>query len=235
MLSDKTGPQRCSADKQRGTELKIESAQTLDAVLAAIPDVMFLMDGQGRYRDVYAKGKEHLLFAPAETIIGKSAFDVFDAERAAFFTAAVMKVLATGDEVRIEYPLELQGNMLYFEARIVPVLRQHPEEQFVLVIIREVTMRHEQEQKALLVEKVFEDATEGIMIESSGRQSALWYCTTVQIRLLRMKMAMPDSRMGSQRSASDTDMANPPTGNRAPARTPCTDRWAPCPWPPGLR
>ena len=149
--------------------MKIESAQTLDAVLAAIPDVMFLMDGQGRYRDVYAKGKEHLLFAPPEAIIGKSAYDVFDAERAAFFTAAVMKVLATGDEVTIEYPLELQGNTLYFEARIVPVLRQHPEEQFVLVIIREVTTRHEQEQKALLVEKVFADATEGIMIESSGR------------------------------------------------------------------
>lgn len=149
--------------------MKIENAETLDAVVAAIPDVMFLMDGQGRYREVYAKGKEHLLFAPPEAIIGKSAYDVFDAERAAFFTAAVMKVLTTGDDVTIEYSLELQGNMLYFEARIVPVLRPHPEERFVLVIIREVTTRHEQEQKALLVEKVFEDATEGMMIESSDR------------------------------------------------------------------
>ena len=39
----------------------------------------------------------------------------------------------------------------------------------MLVIVREMTKRFEQQQKALLVEKVFEDATEGIVIENADR------------------------------------------------------------------
>ena len=149
--------------------LSIEDAKTLDAIVAAIPDLMFLMDEQGRYRKVYAKGKEHLLFAPAASLIGKSAYDIFDAQQAAFFTEAITRAMRTGEDVTVEYPLSIGEKTLYFEARIVPLVWQQPEAKYVLVIIREMTLRYEQQQKALLVEKVFEDATEGIMIESSGR------------------------------------------------------------------
>jgi len=150
-------------------ELSTEDARTLDAIVAAIPDLMFLMDEQGRYRKIYAKGKEHLLFAPAASLIGKSAYDVFDAEPAAFFTDAITRAMRTGRDVTVEYPLDIEKKRLYFEARIVPLVWQQTEAKYVLVIIREMTLRYEQQQKALLVEKVFEDATEGIMIESSER------------------------------------------------------------------
>ena len=149
--------------------LTTEDSKTLDAIVAAIPDLMFLMDEQGIYRNVYAKGKEHLLFAPAESLIGKSARDVFEEENAAFFTEAIMESIRSASDVVIEYPLEVGGRAHYFEARIVPLVWQKSSEKHVLVIIREVSQKYEQEQKARLVEKVFEDATEGMMIEDSER------------------------------------------------------------------
>lgn len=58
-----------------------ESRQHLQAVLDAVPDLMFEMDLQGRYLQVYAQRKE-LLAAPEATLLGKTVHEVLPAPAA---------------------------------------------------------------------------------------------------------------------------------------------------------
>ncbi len=50
----------------------------LKAIISAIPDLIFLVDVNGKYLDVLATGKENLLYKPREEIIGKYITDFFD-------------------------------------------------------------------------------------------------------------------------------------------------------------
>lgn len=111
--------------------------ENLKAVIAAFPDIMLLVDEAGIYKEVYAEGKEHLLFAPPSSFLGKSAHDIFDAAQADIFLDAVTKVIRTASALRLEYPLEIEGKTLFFEARIVPV--EYDGAAHALVIVREIT------------------------------------------------------------------------------------------------
>ena len=127
--------------------------ENLKAVMAALPDVMLLVDEAGIYRDVYAEGKEHLLFAPASEFLGKSAHDIFDAAQADIFLDAVTKVIRTASALRLEYPLEIDSDTLFFEARIVPVDHPRDAKAHALVVIREITnikMRERSSKEQLL-------------------------------------------------------------------------------------
>ena len=149
---------------------KAEDSVRLGAIVDALPDLMLLVDEEGVYRDVFAHGKEHLLFAPSEKFLGKTAYDLFDAERAGLFMHEVMRSMRKGIDITLEYPLEIGDEELVFEARIVPVRPEAPgAKKHALVIIREITRMYEEAQRARLVEKVFEDATEGMLIENRER------------------------------------------------------------------
>ncbi|MEJ2468517.1 MAG: diguanylate cyclase, partial [Campylobacterales bacterium] len=151
-------------------QARAENSVGLGSIVNAIPDLMFLVDEKGVYRDVFAHGKEHLLFAPPDALLGKTAYDIFDAEHAELFMESMVRAIRQGVDVTLEYPLEIGEQTLFFEARIVPLPPEAPDTlKYALVIIREVTKTHEEAQKARLVEKVFQDATEGMIIENAER------------------------------------------------------------------
>jgi diguanylate cyclase (GGDEF)-like protein/PAS domain S-box-containing protein len=151
-------------------QARSERAITLESIVDSLPDLMFLMDEEGVYRDVFANGKEDLLFVPPEVLLGKTAYDIFEAEQAEVFTETLRRAIRERVEVTLEYPLDIGDRELVFEARIVPLVSQSSaRKKHALVIIREVTRTHEEAQTARLVEKVFQDATEGMIIENKER------------------------------------------------------------------
>ncbi len=138
-------------------------------VLDALPDIMFLVDEKGVYRDVFAAGKEQMLYVPREAIVGRRATDIFDAETGRTFLEATGEVIRSGQAKQIEYPMQVGGKKEFYEARIVPTECRCDGLRCVLVIVREVTKRHADDSMARLIEKVFEEATEGIIIEDEDR------------------------------------------------------------------
>jgi C4-dicarboxylate-specific signal transduction histidine kinase len=89
-----------------------------EALLRAIPDMMFLMSRDGTYLDWHAAERSNL-FVPPEAFMGKRMVDVMPPDLAETFTRAFEEAVSTGQPAIVEYSLEIQKRLRFFETRIV--------------------------------------------------------------------------------------------------------------------
>src|SRR6185503_6457121 len=103
------------------------------AILRALPDLMFVQDRNGTYVDFHSRDL-NLLYAPPETFLGKTVWDIFPPALANRFMNAIEQVCRTQEPVVVEYELKVDETR-HFEARIVPAGNER-----VLSIVRDVTV-----------------------------------------------------------------------------------------------
>lgn len=124
------------ADRKRAERALAHSVRRNEALLQAIPDMMFVFTKDGTFTDFKADRDEELAL-PRDEIIGKNVQDLgFSDEYVEAIFACVNEVLATGEAGTVEYELEIPKGRNFYEARIVPV-----EEDEVLSVVREITDR----------------------------------------------------------------------------------------------
>jgi PAS domain S-box-containing protein len=102
------------------------------AILSALPDLMFVMDRNGRYVDYHARDTR-LLFASPDVFMGRTVREIFPAPLAEIFMDAIERSYQAEDPVIVEYELRLD-EVRQFEARLVPADNGR-----VLSVIRDVT------------------------------------------------------------------------------------------------
>jgi PAS domain S-box-containing protein len=120
--------------------LQRSDAQT-QALLRALPDLMFLQSRDGVYLDYHVKDVRDLLLPPSE-FLGKNMRDVLPAPLADRFAATFAVVNASSEPAVVEYALPLSIGTRYFEARIVTC---GPDD-WLLSIVRDITDRKDAEQ-----------------------------------------------------------------------------------------
>ena len=120
-------------ERKRAEQALSQSNERNQAILRAVPDLMFLQSREGVYLDYYARDRKDLLLPP-ESFIGKNFNDVLPAELAQRVNAAVKQLDGTVETQVLEYSLEIDGEERYFEARLVSA-----EGGNVLTIVRNVT------------------------------------------------------------------------------------------------
>jgi len=128
---------------QKDKELLLDQLeQERAAILRAIPDMIFVFDREGVYRDFKpSTGVQPTL--PPEQFPGKKITEAFPDEIAQKHLSLLQKAFATGQAQTFNYNLKLNGKIKYFEARISPVNHDR-----AVVIVRDVT-RRESAQKSL--------------------------------------------------------------------------------------
>ena len=140
----------------------LQANSEVRAIFLAIPDLLFRIDSEGRILNYKAGATTDLLLHPKE-LLGKRIQDVPIKQVSEKFSEAIRQVLESKTIVNIEYPISRQGQLLYFEARLVPL----PEDQIV-VIIRNITARKLTEEKIRESEErfqmVFENVFDGICV-----------------------------------------------------------------------
>ena len=146
-----------------------KNGKYLEAIISAIPDLMFLVNIDGKYLDVWATGKENLLYKPREEIIGKYITDFFDHKTSEKLHSLVKKTIKTQTLQTLEYELFLTSKKEFFETRVIPTHLKEFNKDTVIVIVRDITKKREREDTARIIETVAEEATEGIIIEDSDR------------------------------------------------------------------
>jgi PAS domain S-box-containing protein len=113
-------------------ELKAKTLR-MDALIKAIPDLLFVVNKDAVYIDYHANTEQQLLL-PENQIIGSSLYDTFDKTEARRQHDIMLKCIETGENQLIEYDIEWQGKMRYFETRISKMDDDH-----VLAIVRNIT------------------------------------------------------------------------------------------------
>jgi len=109
-----------------------ESQARNQAILSALPDMMFVFDTNSTYLDVHTRD-EALLLVPPSAFLGRTIAEVMPPDLARQFARCFDQVALEGSS-QTDYSLTVDGERRYFEARMVPC---GPDK--VLAIVRDVT------------------------------------------------------------------------------------------------
>ena len=135
------------------------------AILSAIPDLIFRISRDGVYLDYKDASTIPLLLEPSE-FLGKNVFDVVPEHIARGTMESIEKTARTHEPVIFHYQLELDGNINYYEARI---FESGLENEF-LAIIRDITAQEntlkELEKNETKYRALFENANDSIFLMS---------------------------------------------------------------------
>ncbi len=112
-----------------------ERERYLNSLLAALPDLLFVIDRDGVYHEIYAYDESQLA-VPREFALGRSIYECLPHEFAEQAMRPVYFVLETRQPFLWEYSLSVQGEVHHYEARFVPYTDER-----VVILVRDVSER----------------------------------------------------------------------------------------------
>lgn len=125
---------RINYDQLIESERKLRlSEQKNKAIIKAIPDLMFVLNNEGRFIDCLVYDSK-LLYVPKEAFIGKTLQEVIPEEISKMAWEKMKLVLVTGEMEMFEYRLDAGNEELHFELRMV-----RSNENEILAIVRNIT------------------------------------------------------------------------------------------------
>ncbi|NJR48959.1 MAG: PAS domain-containing protein [Leptolyngbyaceae cyanobacterium CSU_1_3] len=129
-------------DRQQAEEQATAATAQLNAVLAAMNELIFVFDRAGRHLKIPATGHKMLLYNPSQVRIGRSLYEVFPAEIADRFMSHIQQTLDTQTTQSVEYSLIINGQEIWSDASISPI-----DQNSVVWVARNVTARKHAEQE----------------------------------------------------------------------------------------
>ena len=120
------------------------TAARLHAITQAIPDVLLVLDAQGRYVEVLSPN-DATLVASAPELVGKRLHDVLPAEQAERFMQLIRDTLQSGQTHSVEYEMQTLSGLRQFEGRTQPLGVQVGGQAAVVFLARDITKRKQAE------------------------------------------------------------------------------------------
>lgn len=90
------------------------------ALFNSMEELIIIFDRAGRYVKI-APTNQELLVKPASELLGRTLFEIFDNKQATFFFDAINECFNTKKTVIIDYQLLINGENLWFQARLTPI------------------------------------------------------------------------------------------------------------------
>ena len=135
------GVQTDISERKEAEERLRASEAELRALFAAMDDVVFELDAQGRYLKV-APTNPSLLYRPREDLIGKTLHEVLPAKTAQKLLGYIRRSLESGETVKVEYNLSIECREVWFEGTVTPLSRES-----VVFVGRDITERRALEER----------------------------------------------------------------------------------------
>lgn len=136
-----------------------------DTIISALADLMFIVDKEGKFLEIFANDKDHLLPAPKEVLLQTSIPDFFDAQTSEKFMHMIQTALKTNSLHSREFALTLPEGVHYFEVKVTPAGSTKNKTRTAHIILNNITERKQRETDAQRIETVFQNASEGMIIE----------------------------------------------------------------------
>ena len=124
------------------TAAEAEAKSRLSATLQAIPDLLFEIDQDGVYREIYANN-QGMLYLPKQALIGKTIRAILPESAAIVVQHAIDAALANGQDYGRSIELELDGKRHWFE--LSATRKGEGAEATVLILSRDITLRRQAE------------------------------------------------------------------------------------------
>ncbi len=127
-------------EKKRDEEQIRYQNERLNSIIKGIPDLIFVIDKNGKYLEVITTEPEKLLI-PQNEIVGSNIRQAFNPELADLFLLKIGKVIANKEVETVEFAVSLTDSpSTHFEARISPL-----DEDKVIILSRDITSEVQKE------------------------------------------------------------------------------------------
>ncbi len=117
---------------------KASTEGRFQALLNAIPDLVFMLDEQGKYIEIIA-GDETDLFLPLSELKNKYLHDIMPRSEADMFLGMISRAINDNTLQLTKYQMQVQSGARVFEGRVVPTGLKVQEYHTVLFLARDVT------------------------------------------------------------------------------------------------
>jgi PAS domain S-box-containing protein len=145
-------------ERRQAEEALRASEAEMRALLAAMTDVILVLDAEGRYLKV-APTNPSLLYKPPAEMVGKTLHELFPPTQADFFLATLKRALESGRPVDFEYSLPIADQEIWFAATVSPMPGDT-----VIWVARDITQR-KRDERALVERLAFEKLITNISTE----------------------------------------------------------------------
>ena len=143
-------------DARSAIDARVARENRYKAIVSAIPYMLFRINGDLRFVDVYARNPDVLL-KPADQIIGKKVSDVLPPDIAALTEERARRTFKTSLPESYEYSIETPTGEGIFDTRMVSC-----GDGGVIAIMRDITQQKETERALCEAETRFKETIEAI-------------------------------------------------------------------------
>ncbi|MGC1686668.1 MAG: response regulator [Candidatus Acidiferrales bacterium] len=135
-------------EREKAAHALQKNKERLNTLINSIDDLVFEVDADGTYLDIWTQ-REDLLVRPRNELIGRRISDVFGND---ILTNKLRSLMQTGQTESFEMPVDLPIGRRWFQCRCTPILSESGSYQTVCILSRDVTARR-------LAEKELQRAT----------------------------------------------------------------------------
>ncbi|MFP4288490.1 MAG: PAS domain S-box protein [Bacteroidales bacterium] len=138
-------------------EIKIkEQATRLNAILKALPDLLFITDKNGFYKEVFTHDPSDKV-VESKKVEGINVKDVFGEKEGERHIKAYRNCVESSEMTILEYQIQESENKQYFEARLSPLT-----DELVLAIVRDITETRSSEEKLSREQRLLQSLMDNI-------------------------------------------------------------------------
>ncbi len=145
-----------TTDLRRAQDALRESMARNEALLSALPDLLFVLSADGTFLDYHAS-RADLLFVAPDHFLGRRPEEVFPPAFAAEVRDLVRRTVERQALQVLEYELPLAWQARHFEARMVPFGKDR-----VLCVIRDITAEKTAQEEARVGEERYKRLVESL-------------------------------------------------------------------------
>lgn len=121
-----------------------DSEARLRAITKAIPDLVFVIDEDGRYCEILAEQKDQIAIG-STPLCGRLLSEVHAPDSAAFLLKVIQRALANQRTQVAEYELHTPSKLRWFESRTAPLDVRFNDKPAAIVVARDITLRKQAE------------------------------------------------------------------------------------------
>jgi PAS domain S-box-containing protein len=135
----------------------IENQSRLEALIGSIDEIVFELDRDGTFLNIWTTNEE-LLYRPRHELKGKRVSDVIGEEFFRPFSLIFDRVLVTGRSEELEYSLDVPAGKRWFLARMNRIPSAVSDQYTLCLAVRDITDRKHAEEKLRVSEEKFSKA-----------------------------------------------------------------------------